>query len=527
MNILPTILLSWRAVKHLVTTGALILALVCSTHASAEDEATIGKTKQSAALIAGATLGGTVRTITVAPNGEVYAGGHFKNGAGNPDIDFIARWNGSTWQPLGKGLASRTSSGYEGVYAIAFDGAKMYVGGVFNSTGDGVQLNNFARWDINTKTWEQLTYPCAQGTCGPGLKTGYVYALAKPLSGSGMFVGGDFDAPFSTAESTKRVALYDGAAWSALEGIDYGAVFALYVDPLSGQLYAGGRGVYLLPEFAFTTLARWDGLAWQEIQNAPEGFGNNYVTAITGTPEGIYIGGSFDIPVGRTGTGDVIYASNIAKWDGANWSRLGPVTPVGGSSPSVFALGLSGSNLYVGGSFTDPRTGGLSHRFACWDGTSWKNTGAYLSPSGGFVNTIAVSGDDVYLGGSFSNAGLIPDADYAARYNGTSWSALSNPPPSPPVVRALGASGRLGTRIRLRYRVLYLGPSAAATMWVLKNGRLVRRIKGGFAPRRPGVTYYLPFNSVGLKRGLYRYCVEAVDNYGRKSNKSCAALAIR
>src|SRR6516225_8517929 len=63
----------------------------------------------------------------------------------------------------------------------------------------------------------------------------------------------------------------------------------------------------------------------------------------------LYIGGDFTV------AGDVI-ANHIAKWDGSSWSALG--LGVDGSadprsySPSVYALALSGSDLYVGGAFT-------------------------------------------------------------------------------------------------------------------------------------------------------------------------------
>lgn len=531
MNASPTKCSVLYLLQALVHAVLLTSAFMLGGPAAAENQHDSTQLVDRDVHMTGLTLGGTVQTIAVAPNGDIYAGGNFKNGAGNASIDFIALWNGRTWQPLGKGLAAVSSRGDEGVYAIAFDGAKMYVGGKFDTTGDGVPLNNFARWDTNTKTWEPLLYPCSIGTCGPGMKTGYVNALAKPLSGTGVFVGGNFDPPFLTPSSTKRVALYDGSNWNALSGgIISGTVSALHVDPLNGNLYAGGEYLYTPSQFLDTTILRWDGSAWHDIQNAPR-YGSVY--AITGINNDIYIGGYFSIPVGFTGTGDVIYAYNLAKWDGADWSRLGTVTPIGGNFPDVWALEISGSNVYVGGRFTDPRVGKLSHKFALWNGTSWQDTGAYLAPNGGAVNTITASGNQVYIGGSFSNAGGVSDADYIARYNGTSWRALVNPTPTPlphpsvPIVRALGASGRKGTSIALRYRVWYSGPSTSEAILVFKNGRIVRRLRSRFAPRRPTVIYYLPLNTVGLQRGGYRYCVQSTDNYARKSKSSCAPLIIR
>ena len=47
-------------------------------------------------------LNGTVNSIALA-GANVYAGGDFTDAGGNPNGDYIARWDGVAWQPLGTG----------------------------------------------------------------------------------------------------------------------------------------------------------------------------------------------------------------------------------------------------------------------------------------------------------------------------------------------------------------------------------------------------------------------------------------
>ena len=82
-------------------------------------------------------------------NGErLYAAGDFRR-AGSVEVNYVARWNGNDWEPLGEGMW-----GYPGtnpaVRALAsFDdgsGKKLYASGTFNKAG-GVPANCIARWN--------------------------------------------------------------------------------------------------------------------------------------------------------------------------------------------------------------------------------------------------------------------------------------------------------------------------------------------------------------------------------------------
>src|SRR5437867_13109882 len=63
-------------------------------------------------------------------NGELIAGGGFVNAGGIP-VNHIARWNGSTWQPLGSGLGEEGDS----VEALTTYNGELIAGGFVTTAG--------------------------------------------------------------------------------------------------------------------------------------------------------------------------------------------------------------------------------------------------------------------------------------------------------------------------------------------------------------------------------------------------------
>jgi hypothetical protein len=146
------------------------------------------------------------------------------------------------------------------------------------------------------------------------------------------------------------------------------------------------------------------------------GFGQRPLTAtvdaIAVSGSDVYVGGAF------TDAGGNLNADRIARWDGTTWNALGS-----GLNNTVFAIAVSGSDVYVGGNFTDAG-GNLNADFvARWDGTTWNALGSGLNST---VFAIAVSGSDVYIGGQFDNAGGNLNADRIARWDGTTWNSLGS-----------------------------------------------------------------------------------------------------
>ena len=112
------------------------------------------------------------------------------------------------------------------------------------------------------------------------------------------------------------------------------------------------------------------------------------------------------------------------------WSALGSNGP--GKGPlngHPYAVAVSGANLYVGGIFRNAAGIATADYIAKWNGSAWSALGSNGSGNGALndvVYALAVSGTDLYVGGDFINAAGIATADYVAKWNGSAWSALGS-----------------------------------------------------------------------------------------------------
>jgi hypothetical protein len=170
--------------------------------------------------------------------------------------------------------------------------------------------------------------------------SGYVYALA--VSGDDVYVGGLFSAVDGL--SVNNIARWNSATstWSALgEGVA-GYVYAIAVS--GSDVYVGGlfNSVVGYPSVPNTlNIAKWNGSSWSAVGEGVMG----YVYAIAVSGSDVYVGGRFDSVVGYPSTPDTY---NIARWNTTSktWSALGQ-----GVAGYVYAIAVSGSEVYVGGLF--------------------------------------------------------------------------------------------------------------------------------------------------------------------------------
>ncbi len=282
------------------------------------------------------------------------------------------------------------------VYALAIDGeGNVYVGGSFTVAGNQ-SANYIAKWDGSD--WDSL---------GSGMN-GTVFTIA--IDGDNIYAGGLFTQ--AGGNSARHVAVWDGSVWNSLgSGPTNGVNSIVYaIAVIDHDVYVGGDFTEAGGNSTIRYIAKWNGTSWTDVGSGV----NAKVNALTvDAHDNLYAGGDFTV----TGGGN---ANRVAKWNGSSWSALG--LGIDDSGGSVYALGIKGDLLFVGGFFN--KAGGLtgvSNIAKCdTNGNNWSAVGGGVD---GDVKSIAVIGTDVYAGGVFGHAGVF-EANRIAKWNGSSWSAL-------------------------------------------------------------------------------------------------------
>lgn len=439
----------------------------------------IAKWNGSAWSAVGTGMDNSVNALVVSGS-DLYAGGSFST-AGGASSSRVAKWNGALWSAIGSGVNSS-------IFALAANGTDLYAGGVFTSAG-GARADRLARW--SGSSWSAFGTPSAMNnevlalavgngdlyaagiftfvgalpvnyiakwngsswsTLGSGMD-GTVVALA--VGGDGLYAGGDFTT--AGGVSANRIAKWNGTAWLALGSGMNSTVRVLAAR--GGEVYASGY-FSTAGGVSAQRIAKWDGSVWSPLGSGVDA----EVETLLVLGGDLYVGGSFTTIGG-------VPANRIAKWNGSAWSALGSGMANGG----IYALAAAGNVLYAGGTFSyEP-----FYSIAKWDGTAWSPVGSGMNLH---VFALAVSGSDVYAAGQFTVAGGIP-ANRIAKWNGSAWSALGsglNSGSSGTFVRTLAfyngdlyAGGRFSTagdkispflaRASLRLPILTLGSASAIT----------------------------------------------------------------
>lgn len=356
----------------------------------------------------GSGMNNSVKALAVSGS-EVYAGGDFTN-AGGMVANRIAKWNGSSWSALGSGLNGTVTT-------LAARGSDLYVAGNFTTAG-GIAATNIAKW--NGSSWS--AFPSPAYSVNAVILRYSVNDLT--ISGDDLYAAGDILIDLGGGGSISTfgtyVAKWNGSSWSALEpGI--GWAYDPYGEPHVRALAVSGTNVYAGGAFrqagdaAAHGIARWNGTRWSAL--APT---YRSLSAMTASGRDVYGAGIF-------AAADSKQSIAVAKWNGRDWSALGSEFQTDGYGPAIAALAVSGGGLYAGGIFTN--AGGTpANRIARWNGTNWSALGSGLAMNNSstpIVYALAVSGHDLYVGGEFTSAGGIAAANIA-KWDGTNWSALGS-----------------------------------------------------------------------------------------------------
>lgn len=212
--------------------------------------------------------------------------------------------------------------------------------------------------------------------------------------------------------SAKYIAKWNGSTWSTLaSGTSNGVSGTVNALAVSGTaLYVGGAFSGLGNNTGALHIAKWDvsTSTWSTLTSGSSNGVNSTVSALAVSGTTLYVGGSF------TALGDGTSALRIAKWNGSAWSTF-PIGATNGLSGSVTSLAVAGSNVYIGGTFAalgDGTTAAV--RFVKWNGNSWEIP---ANAANSTVRALAYNSSDqkLYIGGTFTILG----GTVAAYYIGT------------------------------------------------------------------------------------------------------------
>lgn len=267
-------------------------------------------------------------------NGNLYICGQFTT-LQNPDfsnvtVNYVARWDGIGWQPLGQGImpvnaipSDLAIAANNDVYFAGFDGVAV--------NGDGSTVNGpFTFWDGST--WNPLpSLPLLNASEMVIDNNGDIYLLWMDTNFNG-----------------SKLEVYDGTGWISIADVQGELVFTIASNTQfnNTRLYYGGLYSAILNPQDGTILtvrnnAYYNGQNWEAMAGAGSSNGRIYSMHIE-QPFGniMAVGGEFSQVGG-------IDAQNVAQYNGQSWQPLG-----GGVNGTVWSVHVNRTFIAVGGDFS-------------------------------------------------------------------------------------------------------------------------------------------------------------------------------
>lgn len=259
--------------------------------------------------------------------GNLYAGGHFQNLAGNATADYFAKYTVSTntWSSLGGGIDNDVRS-----IAISPEGV-IYIGGGFTEASGNTNCNHIAYW--NGSAWTPLA----------GGLDGGVNAMKFHSRGI-LVIGGGFQKATGTAGD--YICYWDGTSFrsftegGAPELNPLGYVYSIDITP-GGTIVIGGGFTNAGGDPNADYVAAWRGTNWGALR---AGGVNGIVRKVYCDPNSdIYLAGEF------TRAGNVTLSDRIVVSKGGAFQPLDIDLP--GTTWTAAICKASDKSLYIGGAF--------------------------------------------------------------------------------------------------------------------------------------------------------------------------------
>lgn len=320
--------------------------------------------------------GGTdarVTTLLKLSNNDLLVAGDFAD-AGGVTCTHVARWNGSTYTPLGSGVVG------EPVCAAELNGT-IYLGGTFQNF-----LNDLAVW--NGTTWQ---YGNVQNGMAPHVFELFVW--------NGTLYAGSEASGFSG--TMDQVFKLDNGNWTPVGQALNGPILAL--EAHDGELVAGGQ---FTGSWSFGTVdnsiqhvARLNDSAWVQLEDGLDATVNDLLETSTGY---LYAGGDL--------YANIVPTFGLARLaGGVLWEQLMPNHPMyiqqGAGVTRITSLALQDTMVWFGGDFGIVQLMSTGFKLGRFMGTPDQIEAAALFDAP--VNALASWGTGVVCGGDFAAEGML------------------------------------------------------------------------------------------------------------------------
>ncbi|WP_394846916.1 hypothetical protein LZC95_05545 [Pendulispora brunnea] len=304
---------------------------------------------------------------------RLLAGGGFA-GAGTVPSQSLIAYDGRDWIAQG-GPGDRGLNGSSSDIAVGGPRCAVHVLGSMSHAGGKRVRSQVIRYDDG---WTELGDALPSGrTCGH---------MAVDRRGA-VFVGcASGGGPFELLK-------LDGANWRTIGRIDwgdggeFGSVHDMKIDSHDKLWVVGATGGDIQPAKGF--VARWDDDHFTTVENSVDGAIRRIAFPRGARDEEFVVGGTFT----HIGHRELLH---IARWDGANWSALGP-----GIGQPVSAVEYGRNGIYAS---TEPNfTTHTVSTVARWDGARWADLTQTTPglPAERAVDHLLEIGNELVLAGTF------------------------------------------------------------------------------------------------------------------------------
>ncbi len=412
---------------------------------------------------------GEVRSLAVAPNGDVVVGGDLALSERAMKTESVMRWDGKKWHQIDEPEAHRSNSYLHISHVAVAPNGDIWASGQVNGTkensqeykSDCVMRWDGTKWRVPGTGFERLSFENGALKIGPkgevliggelnvsstGTKPSYGILRwdgkqlqpspcpVKQVQAIAVAANGDLIIAGYAPNVGRAVVRWNGQQMQVFEtrGKYHGRLDLRHCAALpNGDFVAIAQlpnfsNSYSYPGFG---IARLSGNTWQPLSDSASCF----TEALAVTPGGDVLAADWVLsPRSQKGYPDFI-GSQILRWHGRKRQVVGPML-----NGSISGIGmLPNGDILAAGSFTDASDDPAADYIARWDGTRWRPFGEGLQEP---VTALAVSSTGEVMITGYRKHVVAGDTEarnfYVARSDGHGrWQALG--PDFPQVVHTL------------------------------------------------------------------------------------------